>query len=86
MLWAHALGAARPLRPRLINHDSVDDDDRKYFGGTLAAHGRRLTLKVHFKMSKSSKDIFFYEQKLVFGDYTNMGVPRDDRKNERDGA
>jgi len=37
MLWAHALGAARPLRPRLINHDSVDDDDRKYFGGTLAA-------------------------------------------------
>eukprot|EP00900_Chrysochromulina_parva_P010047 jgi/Chrpa1/19043/Chrysochromulina_OHIO_Genome00024641-RA len=39
---------------------------------------------VHFKMSKSSKDIFFYEQKLVFGDYTNMGVPRDDRKNERD--
>jgi hypothetical protein len=44
------------------------------------------SLKVHFKMSKSSKDIFFYEQKLVFGDYTNMGVPRDDRKNERDGA
>jgi len=52
----------------------------------LWRHGRRLTLKVHFKMSKSSKDIFFYEQKLVFGDYTNMGVPRDDRKNERDGA
>jgi len=86
MLWAHALGAARPLRPRLINHDSIDDDDRKYFLAVLWRHGRRLTLKVHFKMSKSSKDIFFYEQKLVFGDYTNMGVPRDDRKNERDGA
>jgi len=53
----------------------------RYFGGMVVD-----SLKVHFKMSKSSKDIFFYEQKLVFGDYTNMGVPRDDRKNERDGA
>ena len=33
-----------------------------------------MVVDSHFKMSKSSKDIFFYEQKLVFGDYTNMGV------------
>ena len=34
------------------------------------------SLKVHFKMSKSSKDIFFYEQKLVFGDYTRTWACR----------
>ena len=70
MLWAHE--ALRVFSDRLI-----DDDDRKYFGGMVVD-----SLKVQFKMSKSYEDIFCSEQKLVFGDYTKMGVPRDDRKYE----
>jgi dynein heavy chain len=70
MLWAHE--ALRVFSDRLI-----DDDDRKYFGGMVVD-----SLKVQFKMSKSYEDIFCSEQKLVFGDYTKMGVPRDDRRYE----
>ena len=68
MLWAHE--ALRVFSDRLI-----DDDDRKYFGGMVVD-----SLKVQFKISKSYEDIFCSEQKLVFGDYTKMGVPRDDHK------
>ena len=78
MLWAHEM--LRVFSDRLI-----DDDDRKYFGGMVVD-----SLKVQFKISKSYEDIFCSEQKLVFGDYTKMGVPRDDIKKYesyiRDGA
>ncbi len=55
----------------------------------LWRHGRRLTLKVHFKMSKSSKvkgHLFLRAEARLRRLHEHMGVPRDDRKNERDGA
>ena len=69
-LWAHE--SLRVFCDRLI-----DDEDRKYFMDMIID-----ALKVQFKMGWSYEDLFDSEQKLVFGDYTKMGTPRDDRKYE----
>ena len=69
-LWAHE--SLRVFCDRLI-----DDEDRNYFTGMVAD-----ALKVQFKMSWSHEELFESEQRLVFGDYTKMGVPREDRKYE----
>merc|ERR1719446_1465192 len=69
-LWAHE--SLRVFCDRLI-----DDDDRKYFQTMVCD-----SLKVQFKMGFTYEDLFESEQKLVFADYTKMGVPREDRKYE----
>ena len=69
-LWAHE--SLRVFCDRLI-----DDEDRKYFQTMVVD-----ALKVQFKMSYSYEELFESEQKLIFGDYTKMGVPREDRKYE----
>ena len=51
--------------------------DRTYFKNLLVDY-----TKTQFHLSWSYADIFEGEQKLIYGDYTRMGVPREERRYE----
>eukprot|EP00966_Prymnesium_polylepis_P031479 732138-Prymnesium_polylepis.1 len=56
----------------------IDDADRVYFTAMLCDE-----MKVKLKMPWSHEELFENaDQKLVYGDYFKMGVPREDRKYE----
>jgi len=69
-LWCHE--SMRVFADRFI-----DDHDRNYFMDLIAEY-----CKVQFKQQWSREELFEGEVKLVFGDYTKMGTPREDRRYE----
>ena len=69
-LWCHE--AMRVFCDRLI-----DLEDRAYFTNMLCEY-----LKLQLKMPWDHEELFESEQRLVYGDYMKMGVPREDRRYE----
>merc|ERR1740130_2085595 len=69
-LWCHE--SLRVFCDRLI-----DADDRDYFQHLLADY-----VKGQFKLPWTYDELFMSENKVVFGDYMRMGVPREDRRYE----
>jgi len=69
-LWCHE--SMRVFADRFI-----DDHDRNYFMDLVTDY-----CKVQFKQQWSREEIFDGEVKLVFGDYTKHGTPRDERRYE----
>ena len=69
-LWCHE--ACRVFCDRLI-----DQTDRAYFTNMLVDY-----VKLQFKMPWTREDLFEGENRLIFGDFSRMGVPREDRRYE----
>jgi len=69
-LWCHE--SMRVFADRFI-----DDQDRHFFMDLVADY-----CKVQFKQQWTREDIFDGEVKLIFGDYTKPGTPREDRRYE----
>ena len=55
----------------------IDNDDREYFRTLISDY-----VKAQFKLPWTKEELFEGENKLVFGDYMRMGVPREDRRYE----